>query len=534
MGDSPASSLPFWRRLTGGAEDYRLASWLFLRLLGATYLVAFVSLWVQVDGLVGSGGILPAAEFLRAVGERLGPERFWLAPTVFWLGASDAALHAACAGGAVAALLLVADLAPAGAAALAWALYLSLTVVGRDFLSFQWDALLLEAGLLGVLLAPPRWRGDLGPPPAPPRAVLWLFWWLLFRLMFSSGVVKLVSGDPTWRHLTALTYHYQTQPLPNVVAYFAHHLPGWFQTASTLAMFAVELLAPWLIFCGRRLRLAGAAALVGLQAVITATGNYAFFNLLSVALCVLLLDDRSWPRRLRRWVLGREAAAAVGEGRAAEPAPVPAGGAKEPAGEAPEEAGGGGAQASPSRRWPAWVVAPAAAVLLLLSTLEMLLTVGLAPASLLAPLRWVSPLRGVNGYGLFAVMTTTRDEIVVEGSRDGETWRPYEFRYKPGDLARRPSFVAPHQPRLDWQMWFAALGSCRSNPWFVAFLGRLLEGSPEVLDLLADNPFPDGPPRYVRSTLYDYRFTDLRTLRREGRWWQREELGPYCPTFTRR
>ena len=174
-------------------------------------------------------------------------------------------------------------------------------------------------------------------------------------------------------------------------------------------------------------------------------------------------------------------------------------------------------------------------MILVLSAIQFAATLGLAsrlPRPAYAALRWTSPLRLVSGYGLFAVMTTTRPEIIVEGSDDGRVWKPYEFRYKPGDLRRRPPVVAPHQPRLDWQMWFAALGGARSERWFGPFLTRLLEGSPPVLALLAGNPFPDAPPRYVRALLYDYRFTDLGTWRRDGLWWRREPLGAFTRTVT--
>jgi hypothetical protein len=155
------------------------------------------------------------------------------------------------------------------------------------------------------------------------------------------------------------------------------------------------------------------------------------------------------------------------------------------------------------------------------------------PRPALALVQWIEPLRSVNRYGLFAVMTTRRPEIVVEGSDDGRTWRPYEFRWKPGDLRLRPRFVAPHQPRLDWQMWFAALDTCEENPWLVNFLARLLQGEPAVLHLIRSNPFPAGPPRFVRALLYDYHFADRETRRRTGAWWRRELLGPYCPVVSR-
>ena len=472
---------------------YFAATALFLRLLGLCYLAAFLSLWVQVDGLIGSHGVLPIAPFLEWVKSQTGASRFWLVPTLSWLSSGDGFLHAQCALGTAAALLLVAGLVPAWSAALAWALYLSLSVAGQTFLEFQWDILLTEAGLLAIFLAAPsrlRFRSGL----CSPRLARFLLVWLLFRLMLSSGVVKLGSGDEMWRNLTALRVHYETQPLPPWTAWFIHQLPPSFQTVSCLFMFFVELAVPFLFFAPRRLRHFGAAMTILLQLVVAATGNYAFFNLLTIALAVLLFDDTLFPERWR--------AAAVASGG--------------------------------KTGWPRWVLIPLAAVWLAASAVPFALSLGLRgaiPGPLVAVYRLVSPLRSANGYGLFAVMTRERPEIVLEGSDDGETWKPYEFRWKPGDPLRRPRFVAPHQPRLDWQMWFAALGDSRANPWLMSTMERLREGSPEVLGLLATNPFPGRPPRYVRAVLYDYNFTNAEERRSSGAWWKRELRGLYAPVL---
>jgi hypothetical protein len=477
---------------------HSLARWLFLRALGAVYLVAFLSLWVQIAGLVGSRGILPAATLLEWVGARAGPERYRILPTLFWLHPTDGFLHFLCGGGAALAVLLVLGIAPIPVLVLLWVFYLSLVTVGQDFLGFQWDGLLLETGLLAVFLAPPglRPRPATESPVSP--AALWLLRFLLFRLMFTSGAVKLRSGDSAWRGLTALRVHYETQPLPTWIGWLAHHLPARLHTASTAVLFAVELLVPFLMFGPRALKLVAYAAFVGLQALIAATGNYGFFNLLTVVLCLLLLDDDVFPARWREWM-----------------------------GTPPADAAW--------TSWSSWAVLPLALVVAVTSTIQIAGAVGWQPRwprPMATLYRALGPLRTFNPYGLFAVMTPSRPEVVIEGSRDGATWQAYEFRWKPGDLKRRPAFVAPHMPRLDWQMWFAALGSCEDSPWFQPLLARLAEGSPPVVGLLARNPFPDGPPRYLRSTLYDYRFTDVKTLRAEGTWWRRTPIGPFCPTVS--
>jgi hypothetical protein len=482
--------------------------------------VAFLSLSVQVSGLVGSQGILPAHTLLEWIRPRVGIERYWIAPTVFWLGDGDLALSGVCVGGAALAGLLLVGAAPVPVLALLWALYLSLAVVGQVFLGYQWDALLLETGLLAVFLAPGGLRPRLVREGSPPLLAIWLFRWLLFRLMFGSGLVKLLSGDETWRSLTALRYHYWTQPLPTWVGWYAAHLPAGVHTASVGMMFAVELLAPFLLFAPRRFRRMAFGPLLGLQILIAATGNYAFFNLLAGALCLFALEDadlpESWRARFLRSRGMNPRSFSKAEGLSGPPAP-------------PLASAGG-----TTPRWPPKAVLyPVAVIIALVSGGEMMARLGVVPpAPVTALRRVVAPLASINSYGLFAVMTTSRPEIVVEGSDDGQTWKAYEFKWKPGEPTRRPAFVAPHQPRVDWQMWFAALGSCEDNAWLVQFLGRLLEGSPPVLALLAGNPFPDRPPRFIRAELYEYTPTDLATLRREGRWWQREPRGDYCPVLS--
>jgi hypothetical protein len=463
---------------------------LFLRILGAIHVIAFLSIGAQIEGLVGSRGILPATEFLEVVRAQTGHERYWALPTIFWLGAGDAALSGACWAGAGLGALLALGRAPLPVLLLLWALYLSISTVGQVFLGYQWDALLIEMTLLAALMAPRGWRPA---PREPPPVALWLLRFLLFRLMLASGLAKLLSGDATWRSLTALAAHYETQPLPTWLGWYAHQLPPWVQVGSCALMFGVELLAPLLVFGPRRARLMAFGSLAGLQALIAATGNYAFFNLLSIALCLLLLDD-----------------AMLWGGLRAERGPAPA----------------------PARVWP-WRIAGTVLFLVALVPFVGSLVRVPWPAPLIGLYRLVAPLRSVNAYGLFSVMTTRRPEIRVEGSRDGVEWRAYTFRYKAGEAKRAPSFVAPHQPRLDWQMWFAALhGRCEAAPWFLRLVDRLEQGSPPVLELLADNPFPDGPPTDVRARLLEYRFTSLEERRRTGAYWRVAEAGVFCEAST--
>ncbi len=444
------------------------ATWLFLRFLGLIYLAAFWSLDVQILGLVGHGGIVPA-------------------------DVSDAALKAACLAGMALAVLVIAGIAPVIILALLWADYFFLSQQCVEFLSYQWDALLLEVGGIAVFMAPWVWRERLSRLESPPRAASWLALWLLFRLMVASGAVKLASGDPSWRDLSALAFHFETQPIPTPLAWYAHLLPRFALKVLTALTLALELGAPLLMLGPRRLRIAACILLVGLQATIALTGNYAFFNLLTAALCLFLLDDRS----LGRWGAVQAKTTAI--------------------------------------RWRTPIVAAAAAVTVPVSLFLFAGSFGvqLPGAAIVLPVaQVVMPLRVVNRYGLFAVMTTSRPEIIVEGSTDGEHWQEYEFKYKAGDRSRRPPWVAPHQPRLDWQMWFAALGEFRSELWFQRFCDRLLEADPSVLALLAHDPFGGRKPAFVRAVLYDYKFADWSTGRRDHVWWTRERIADYSPVLS--
>jgi predicted DCC family thiol-disulfide oxidoreductase YuxK len=533
----------------------------FLRALGVIYLIAFVSFWVQVNGLVGSNGISPVSQFLPAVRAQLGPDAYGLLPTLCWFNSSDAFLHFLCGSGVLCSLLLILGIAPAVLLVALFVLYLSLTIAGQVFFNFQWDVLLLEAGFLSIFFAPwrlwprelmwrsspsrqhtprtgssssPLWKGERtevrgfsaddgsnqpSPSPLPfkgrgerislaayssqrtaapvSRVGLFLLKLLLFKLMLMSGVVKLTSGDDSWWNLTALDYHYWSQPLPTVFSWWADKSPEWFKHFSVAFCLIVEIIVPFFIWAPRRLRLIAAGLLIFLQLAIAITGNYCFFNLLTIALCLLLIDDS---------VVGSAPCA----GRTLQ-------------------------RGIPTLRLPSY-----AAIAVIVVTLPVnawlifsaFKPLNRPPHALTNLYERLEAFHMVSGYGLFRVMTKDRCEIILEGSADGVDWLPYEFKWKPGDLKHAPGWCAPHQPRLDWQMWFAALGTPRENPWFVALIFRLLQGSHDVNGLLANNPFPDKPPRYIRAMFYRYRFTTVDELRQTGAWWKREELREYLPTLS--
>jgi hypothetical protein len=476
----------------GGAQaagaNYSVGAWLFLRAIGLIYTIAFLSLAVQIDGLGGREGILPAREFLSEVRQQFRRRRLMAVPTLCWLNGSDRFLRFLCWGGAVAGALVLLGVAPLPVLIVCWVFYLSLFGVLRLFLGYQWDVLLLEAGFLAIFLAPPRLM-PAGPVDAPPWPILILLYWLLFRLMFLSGLAKLRSGDLTWRRLTALVHHYETQPLPTPPAWSAHQLPRGFHKFSAVGMFAIELGIPFLIFGPSPFRHVAGLMIIALMILIMLTGNYCFFNLLTIALCLALFDNRFY---------GQTNFATV------------------------------------STHLPLWLLIAVAVILLTLSMLRLARLFRIDGRISRAVNYWLDSVPLVNHYGLFSVMTATRLEIVIEGSRDGKTWQAYEFKWKPCDVKRKPRWVAPHQPRLDWQMWFAALSDYRLNGWFIGFLVRLLQGSRPVLALLRRNPFPDGPPSYVRAVLYQYRFTDRKTQRETGAWWTREKRWLYCPVYSLR
>jgi lipase maturation factor 1 len=500
---------------------------IFLRLLGVVYLIAFASLAVQVTGLVGENGLLPVGAFLTQAHEVYGSTAYRLFPTLAWLSPTGAFLTVLCWTGVALSILLLLGIVPMLTTTLLWVLYLSLTIAGQEFLQFQWDALLLETGLLAVLYAPLAWRSRLRGDADPPAAVRWVLWGLAFKVTFLSGVTKILSGDPTWANLMALSYHYQTQPLPAPTSWYVHQLPAPVHIWSAATMFIIELGVPWMAFAParfRRVRQVGCVLMAALQVGIAATGNYGFFNLLTIVLYLALLDDRTFEG-----IFGR--ARRGGFSPRWDPAHN----------EHARRAGSAGARevigGGPARlRTVVNIIAIVIAVLSVMTLFrEMDVTWGRPTllTYLWSPrlLNWVAPLDSVNGYGLFRVMTTERPEIVVDVSDDGMTWKEYPFRWKPGEVRRRPAFVQPHMPRLDWQMWFAALGPESAREWLSRLVERLSADDADVTRLLGPNPL-GHPPRYARLSYYQYRFTTRAERTQTGAWWRREFVGYLTNTIS--
>lgn len=454
--------------------SYVQAQLLFLRLMGLIFAIAFWSLLIQVKGLFGRDGILSASFFLSQV-RRLGAKRFYYVPTLFWLDSSDSALVLACAAGIILGLLLAAGISPFLVLILLYILYLSFKSIGQEFLNFQWDTLLLEMGFASILVAA-----------APSGITALLLWFILFKFMFMAGAVKLRSGDPSWRDLTAMSYHYETQPLPNPLSWYAHNMPKWYHKAEALGTFFIELAVPFLIFGTAETRLAAFALFVLLQLFITLAGNFGPFNLISMVMAVPLLHDS-----FLGW-----------------------------AGLPPYEP-----------VLPPVLVTALSVFLIILSAIHI---IALAWRDFpgLRLVRPFEPFEICSGYGLFAVMTTKRTEIIAEWSDDGIEWNEYAFKWKPQAVDRPPPLSAPHMPRLDWLMWFLPFSGVDYNPWFLRFMEKLLKNSPDVLGLLKSGP--RDPPRYVRAIAYEYRFTDPETRIETGRFWTRRMAGHYCPPLSTR
>jgi len=424
----------------------------------------------------------PLQELIDTLSGSVDAKRFFVMPMLFWINASDAAIQVVCWVGAALSVLLFLNRLPRLCLLLLYVLYLSLLYGGQDFMTFQWDTFLLETGFLALLMSFAE------------RPGIWLLRWLLFRFLFMSGMVKLLSDDPNWRNLTALSYHFLTQPLPTPLAWYGARLPAPLLQFGTAALFFIELVLPVLIFGPRRLRFVAAFGILLLQSLILLTGNYNWFNLQCMLLCLPLFDDAAVL-----WLLPR------GLIRAAPLAPR----VRRTAGK--------------------FFVAAVTVLIVFCSAVQMDVRFGGdAPVLARAVEELIEPFHVVNSYGLFAVMTTQRDEIVIEGSNDGVEWREYEFRYKPGNLSRPPPWNIPHQPRLDWQMWFAALDDPRRIGWFQRFLRRVLQNEPSVIALMERNPFPDRPPTYVRALFYDYTYASA-AEKSQGIWWDRRLLGLYFP-----
>jgi len=513
-----------------GLHERLIPRWLFLRALGLIYFSAFYSLvrYGAIRGLIGNDGILPATEFLAAVAKHFGAGRFWFAPTLLWISTGPHMLIAVCWVGIIASLLLAGNLWPRGMLLICFVCFLSFVSAAQDFSGYQSDGMLLEAGFISLFLAPPGWRPGLGRGHPPSRASYFLLQWEWFRIYFESGMVKLASGDPEWRNFTAMDEYYQNGPLPTWIGYYAQHLPHGFHAFATGATLVLELGLVFLWFLPRRWRLLCFFLVTAWQIPVILTANYTFLNYLVLLLGVLLLDDRiilrMMPERWRRIVSPQVQSAAEIEASSESPTAVPEGAIAQHLARRPLH----------SLRAFKLALTSVMLIWIFYATTVQMIWILLPRLPLpTSPVAALDPFRIANRYGLFAVMTRGRYEIEFQGSNDGQTWVAYPFRYKPQDPGKAPGIYAPYQPRFEWNLWFASLGSWRDNLIVPSTEERLLAGAPDVLALFAGNPFPDAPPKQVRAVLWKYWFTTLAEKRATGMWWNRRLVGLYAPVLER-
>jgi hypothetical protein len=489
----------WWQRLLAEPASYETTRFAILRLLALVYLVGFVILVEQGEALLGSHGLLPIARLVAFEKAHLGAEAYWRMPSLFWIASSDAVLRAAAWAGVALSVAALLGATNAFVQLALWALYMSFVHLGQIFYGYGWEIQLLETGFLAVFLCPLRTLRPF-PATATPKIVVWLFRWLVFRVMVGAALIKL-RNDACWRDLTCLDYHFETQPNPNPLAWYLHHAPHWLHAAGVLWNHVVELVVPWFAFGFRRVRHVAGLLLVGFQLFLISSGNLSFLNWLTIVPALACFDDTAWlavarfvpqARGMVARLLERSESLATSRGHA-----------------------------RVAKVLGVVVGVLSVAPLMNLASCEQAMNTSFDPLDL------------VNTYGAFGSVDRERFEVILEGTRDeapdGARWDEYELPCMPGDTRRRPCVVTPYHYRLDWQMWFVGNGSARGEaiddePWLVHLVWQLLSGDRAPRTLLARDPFPAEPPRWIRAGIWRYRFSDTRA---EGQWWERQRVGEY-------
>ncbi|MEO6872161.1 MAG: lipase maturation factor family protein [Chthoniobacterales bacterium] len=492
--DSLYVQLDHWERVLRDRESYWLTRFVILRLLGLIYAIAFLVAANQILPLVGSDGLLPVGNFLTQVSAALGGSlgRFLRLPSLFWINHSDTALVVTAWVGFVLSCVVLCGYANAILLAILWALYMSFVHVGQVWYGYGWEAQLLETGFLGIFLCP-LLDGRPFPRRPPPLAIIWLFRLLIFRIMLGSGLIK-IRGDASWRNLSALFYHFETQPMPNGLSRWFHFLPRAVLRGGVIFNHVAELLAPWFVFWPRIGRTVAGIVIIAFQIAIALSGNLSFLNWLTVIPALACLDDRFWVKVLPRSLTKRAEAA----------------------------------QASAVVSRPMLRTVWAVAALLALLNIQPIINI-LSPQQIMNTS--FDPLDLVNTYGAFGSVGKERYNVIFEGTddavpNDNAIWKPYPYKGLPVALDERPPQIAPYHLRLDWQMWFAAMGSPNDYPFTLNLVWKLLHNDRGAVGLFLANPFPRKPPHYIRAVLYRYEFVRPNP---EGRWWKREKLGLWLP-----
>jgi hypothetical protein len=478
------------------AHSYWITRFIMLRLLGVIYAIAFLVAANQIVPLIGSHGLLPLDNFIPQVRAALGATwpAFLRLPSIFWFGHSDAALMTAAWIGFALSCAVICGYANAIMLTILWALYMSFVHVGQDWYGYGWEVQLLETGFLAIFLCPLiDWRPF--PKRPPPIAIIWLFRWLTFRIMFGAGMIK-IRGDESWRNLTALYYHFETQPIPNGLSRWFHFLPRAVLKAGTLFNHLAELVAPWFVFWPRMARLIAGSIIIAFQLTIFAGGNLSFLNWLTILPVLACFDDRAWSKILPRRI-------GIRAGRARDISVV-----------------------SRPMLATSWIIVALVAALSVRPTLNIFSPQQIMNTSF-------DPLDLVNTYGAFGSVGKERFNVVFEGTSQDfpneSDWKAYPYKGLPVAVDKRPPQIAPYHLRLDWQMWFAAMGSPNEYPWALNLIWKLLHNDRGTLSLFRSNPFPDQPPRYIRAVLYRYSFV---RPNRQGLWWKRERLGLWLPPLS--
>lgn len=463
------------------AGSYYLTRLVFLKALAFVYLIAFLVVVHQFRPLLGEKGLLPVPQFIK-----IAP--FSSFPSMFYFFPKDWAFLVFGLIGAGLSLVTLIGLSEKNGLFvhmlvwfLLWLIYLSFVNVGQTFYSFGWESMLLEAGFLAIFLGDANTKV--------PTIVIWLLRFELFKTMFGAGLIKL-RGDPCWRDLTCLIYHYETQPIPNPLSWYFHNMPVWFHKMGVLFNHFVELIVPFGYFAFQPIAWIAGVFTLFFHGMLAFSGNFAFLSFLTAILAITTFPDSILSKII--------------------PIALPA-----------------TLSASPIFSKTVIVIATILALLNIRPILNLFSARQIMNTS-------YDPFHLVGSYGAFGSITRPRYEVIIEGAEDdvlteSTKWKEYEFIGKPGKLDKVPAQIAPYHLRLDWLMWFAAFNPAVSDPWFIHFVEKLLQNDKAVLSLLKTNPFPSSPPKHIRAQRYIYHFTTPDEKSKSGNFWKRELVGEYFP-----
>ena len=459
-------------------NDYIISQTLFLRLIGVNFLFAFWSLKSQVLGLYGKNGIQP----MNLIFNGLDRKNMINIPSLFWFSQTDFFMQLVIYCGIFSSGAIILGNTDFWYYAISYIAYISFVIVGSPFLNYQWDAMLLETAFMCVFYSMTN----------PPNVFMHYAIWIFFvRFMVSAGLAKIKSGDKNWRELKSMNYHYWTQPLPNKIAWHIDKMSEDFHKASCAIALAIQVCLSPLLLSPLFIRKWIVLAQLFLQIMIALTGNYCFFNTMAVTFLVPFIPDSYWSSIFIDYKININIHFIL--------------------------------------LIAACFIVYNNATMFLKQFFSNLITQDIAKVTQFHSK--YQPFVISNPYGLFANMTTDRKEIIIEGSYDGENWKTYEFKYKPGDTKQYPIQVAPHQPRIDWQMWFASLSDFQSNPWFLNLMIRLVKNEKDVTSLIKYNPFENKPPAYLRAMFYQYTFTTKKEFQNTKNYWNRKLIGKYSPVI---